>query len=381
MVIGWCLILVYVSSVKLKRFRGIKEGVIDGLDDFTILIGRNGAGKSSVLEALYLASAWLNPRDPIRGLSKYDYLIKRRGGRGDWATSRDVVWYLMDSGEDIAVSIGLGRVSIEFILHYDTARLWLRIDNFKESLLTHLSREGIKNCGLLGLDESFAQFSSYPPPSTLMSVPREDVINWLRKSMPVLLDVLGGTVLIDDHLLSRPDVVERYSWPKILARRLDREVVRVLRKEFEVDAEGLTYAPVGGSNVLMLQLHNTSVRVDDLGDGARLATLMMMVVLASKPKLLLIEEPETKMHPRGLKVLTGAILRIAKSLGTQIIVTTHSLEFVKIGLEEAKNFGVGASLIHLERGVDGVLTTRKLSKPDVDLLTDLGIDPRFLDIF
>ena len=157
--------------------------------------------------------------------------------------------------------------------------------------------------------------------------------------------------------------------------------MKVIKEEFEVDAEGLTYGPVGGSNVLMLQLRSMSVRVDDLGDGARLATLMMLVVLASKPKLLLIEEPETKMHPRGLRVLTRAVLRIAKSLGAQIIATTHSLEFVKIGLEEAKNLGVGTSLIHLERGAEGILTTRKLSKPDVDLLTDLGIDPRFLDIF
>jgi len=49
--------LVRVSAIKLKRFRGIKEGVIDGLSDFTVLVGRNSAGKSTVLEALYLASA------------------------------------------------------------------------------------------------------------------------------------------------------------------------------------------------------------------------------------------------------------------------------------------------------------------------------------
>jgi len=373
--------LVRVSAIKLKRFRGIKEGVIDGLSDFTVLVGRNGAGKSTVLEALYLASAWLEPRDPVRGLSKYDYVVMRRGGRGDWESSRDVIWYLMNSEEDIVVGIDLGSVSTEFILHHGTGGLWLRIDDFRESLSSHLSRGGIKKCSLLKLQGSLAHFSNYPPPSNVVVVEKGDVINWFRRSMPYLLDVLGGTVLIDDYLLSRPDDIENFSWAKVLSRRLDKEVVKVIKEEFEVDAEGLTYGPVGGSNVLMLQLRSMSVRVDDLGDGARLATLMMLVVLASKPKLLLIEEPETKMHPRGLRVLTRAVLRIAKSLGAQVIATTHSLEFVKIGLEEAKNLGVGTSLIHLEREADGILTTRKLSKPDVDLLTDLGIDPRFLDIF
>ena len=47
----------YVRSVKIEWFRGIKEGFINGFEDFTIIIGRNGASKSSILEALYLVSA------------------------------------------------------------------------------------------------------------------------------------------------------------------------------------------------------------------------------------------------------------------------------------------------------------------------------------
>jgi len=49
--------LKFIDIIRIERLRGIKEGLIEGLSDFTILIGRNEAGKSTILEALYLISA------------------------------------------------------------------------------------------------------------------------------------------------------------------------------------------------------------------------------------------------------------------------------------------------------------------------------------
>ena len=59
----------------------------------------------------------------------------------------------------------------------------------------------------------------------------------------------------------------------------------------------------------MLQLRNTSVRIDYIGDGAKTAALTTMAMLADKPKLLLIEEPETKIHPQSLEAPAKAILK------------------------------------------------------------------------
>ena len=366
-----------LSSVALRWFRGVREGVIEGLEDFTVLIGRNGVGKSTILEALYLASAWLEPVDPIRGVAKYSYVISRRGGRD--GAARDVLWYMMDTGKDVSITLNANGEKAEFLLNYSANRLYLKLTEHLKNLLKQRLRGG-ERFDLVRLDDGRAALCSYPPRGEIFTG-RDLVFSLLEEHMPSLLDILRSTVLIDSYLLSRPTLVEKYSWVKILSRRLDREVVRVLREEFEVDAEGLTYAPVGGSNVLMVQLRDTSVRVDDLGDGARLATLMMLTVLASRPRLLLVEEPETKMHPGGLRALTEALLRAAREAGSQVIATTHSLEFVKIGLEVAEQLGLGSALIHLERSRDGVLSVRRLSKPDADLLADLGIDPRFLHLF
>ena len=85
-----------IGRVALERFRGILRGSIDELEQVTIFIGRNGAGKSSILEALYLISSCAERLDPVRRVAKLDYVVSRRGGRGSWDDARQTLWHLMD---------------------------------------------------------------------------------------------------------------------------------------------------------------------------------------------------------------------------------------------------------------------------------------------
>ena len=90
-----------LKSVAIRWFRGVKEAVVDGLSEVNVFIGRNGAGKSTLLEAIYLASSWVNPSDRFRGMFKLDYIVFRRGGRGDWRNTRDSLWFSMETGREI----------------------------------------------------------------------------------------------------------------------------------------------------------------------------------------------------------------------------------------------------------------------------------------
>jgi len=370
--------LSFITGIRVKGFRGIREGVIDNLEDLTILIGRNGSGKSTILEALYLTSAWINPWDELRNVSKLDYIISRRGGRGKWDEARAVVWHNFRVENDVEIGIKSRSAELEFVINYDTGYVWLLADeDMLEELYFAFGVEG----QYLRFDENgFVVVSDHPKVSgeqTAMTY--DDFTESLEPDRAELLNALSGTLLIDSYVLSKPELVEKL-WVKIIAQRLDRELVKVIREAFELDAEGLTHAPLGSTSALFLQLRNTSVRIDDLGDGARNMLLALTAVYASSPKLVLIEEPETKMHPGSLKVFTEALLRAAKDLGFQIIASTHSIELVKIASEISIQQSIKMSLIHLTRE-DGKLITRVLSKPDIELLEDLGIDPRFLDLF
>ena len=53
-----------VRSVKLERFRGIREGELTGFGDLNLFVGKNNSGKSSVVEAISQTLALSHPSDP-----------------------------------------------------------------------------------------------------------------------------------------------------------------------------------------------------------------------------------------------------------------------------------------------------------------------------
>lgn len=54
----------------------------------------------------------------------------------------------------------------------------------------------------------------------------------------------------------------------------------MIRQGYEPNVEGLTYLPAPGA--LAVQLKDTTVRIDDLGDGARAALLTALVTIVLK---------------------------------------------------------------------------------------------------
>src|ERR1043165_2156995 len=54
-----------VKKIQIRYFRGIKEADIDFDDQFTLLVGANGSGKTSVLRSINLALDVINETPPL----------------------------------------------------------------------------------------------------------------------------------------------------------------------------------------------------------------------------------------------------------------------------------------------------------------------------
>jgi len=294
----------------------------------------------------------------VREQDKLDYLVRRRGDRGDWDDSRALLWFMGETEEPIEITLGtkVGEVKVVAV-DAPKARRPVRLIG-KDGLAIDLEERAATR-DLAGI--RYGRVDGYVDISGELAEVR---------------DFLGGILLVDAALLRSPAAVERYAWPKLLPKRLDKEVVRFVREGLEPEAEGLTYVPVGGG-YLALQTSKTTVRVDDLGDGVRNALLTAMLVLAFRPTVLLLEEPELHMHPGGLASFTGFLLRAARELGFQIIATTHSIEFVELARELAKERGLELVTLFVERA-DGILRSRSFSADDVEALRKLGVDVRLI---
>src|SRR5690349_24454482 len=91
-----------LNNLKIEHFRGINACELTNLSHINLLIGPNNSGKSSVLEALYLASLSVNLNN-YGSINPLEYLLNRRVRRSDQDLSR--LWHNYDQSKDIVLQM------------------------------------------------------------------------------------------------------------------------------------------------------------------------------------------------------------------------------------------------------------------------------------
>ncbi|HEX69474.1 MAG TPA: DUF2813 domain-containing protein [Candidatus Bathyarchaeota archaeon] len=333
-----------ITALEIENYRGIKHCKIEDLKQVNILIGRNNAGKSSILEALYLASAAFAPHDPFHTEKfKIDYLITRRGQRSQ--ESDESLYYNYERRKEPNISIYFNKLKPKISIRY-----------------TGKKRPSIITYGDARIESFIKQLS-----------------NNFENSKKVE-KFFESAVMIDEQFIRMLYIVENALLRKLFESRLDRLLIEVLRDGYELDVEGLTYIPFNQGYQLAVKLSRTIKFVDDLGDGAKYAIVLAMVATTMHDSLLLIEEPECHQHPGGLAKVMDVLLRLVKRNNLQVFMSTHSRELCLIVEKLAEEHGVDVATFFIERGEDGEVSARMISAEDRKILEMLGLDIRFIDV-
>ncbi len=355
-----------ISELTISNYRGIRSCSLNGLKSINILLGRNNSGKSSILEAIYLASAAVEYRELIyeRFIHRLNYLLNRRTDRGfsiERKLGLETLWYNYDQREPIRININFkGDVKFLAELHSFHSHPLIKVKELE---------------GLLCLMEG----SLYDETLKIKGhVSKNDII---RLYEPVI-NFMSNTVFIDSSLIYDFKQVEVKLWRNVLKERQDKLIAELISEGYDVKAEGLTYVPYDGGHQLVIVTPKGYIRVDDLGDGARYAIILLMVLATSKEVPILIEEPESHQHPSGLAETIQFLLNLLIENGLQLFISTHSIEFVRLLYEIAKEKGleVLVKTFFLERSEDGIVDVREIEAVDMDVLRKLGLDPRLLYI-
>ncbi len=134
-------------------------------------------------------------------------------------------------------------------------------------------------------------------------------------------------------------------------------------------------------NILHLKsVNGRSIPVYELSDGHRVATFMSLLYAISKPpKLFLIDTPEAFVHPDGLPIVADLITHLT-SEGNQVVITTQSMEFLRMLLNKAKEREVLENTLveRIEITEEGVVRAKGKWSGEVSLrsIEGLGIDLR-----
>ena len=335
-----------IENLKLKNFKGIREGKLN-LSSLTILLGANNSGKTTILEALFLAP------NPFR---KAPYVV------GGYNSAVDVIHSMHEtlSSEGFAFLLNkytANKAEIECKTNGETFVLkFIKASDYIYAV-SNRDYEGQYYTVPDGNEKSFGY---------LYLSKRE---HYELYSLPFV----GNTLLISSRLVKAGYDYLEENWASIINLGICRKVAEEASELSAERYKDITIEPFLGKKLAIYAYleDGTRIRLGDLGEGVQSYILARILYEIEKPEVLLWDDVEAHLNPRILLSIAGWFSDIVDE-GRQVIVTTHSLEAARTiaGLNEEK------AKIYLLSLENNILKTKEFTLEEVDKLVEAGIDVR-----
>lgn len=329
-----------LESITVNGFKAVKKAIIP-LDSVTILVGPNGCGKSSVLQAIHWAAraaSYVLPKNTKEMIS-FERL--------DYVPSSEPLTTL-HNGE---LKTDSGSTPVEVVFTHrpvgeesNQATIRIRAARNRGGITAYMDGGG----AVTPYKQRFQFITTYIPGLADLSE-RESILAQPTLRRQAASGDAGG--VLRNILLN----------------------LRSRRQGEADDSQGLER--LAKLNELVSQVHpgvqvnvafderedyhiSASLRTDDLADYSRpletAATGVLQVVqifaylILFEPKVMLIDEPDAHLHPNKQERLIEALERAAPEYNTQVVLTTHSPHIVRAASPAAKLVWMKSGVVETE---------------------------------
>ena len=346
-----------ITELRIKNFRGLEDVSFSGLSRVNLISGRNGVGKTSVLEALYLflAPNWPEPLNTIAG------------NRGLFPLSSDDLFEDLftdfDSEQDFRIWVSQSDQST-----HDHVRACVR-----KRLRVSLPSSGT------GRDEGFAA------PDGVTRVGSDHELVFDRSNQTTLVNRSTAwltrysypgpqSTIVDDRIEGQSDkifdqvpihylshrVPAAQAWGGLFGQMQregsDDEILDLLRS---IEPRVRQVLPIPGSNGLDIYVKIDGMRpalpISLIGEGLNRVFQLAVLTRSVRNGILLIDEIENGLHFRSLPQMFSSLYELADMFDVQVFAVTHSDECVQAAREAIGNTDDrGLAYYRLGREKDGV---------------------------
>ena len=363
-----------LPDLAIRGFRGIEDLTIPRLGRVTLLAGKNGIGKTTVLEAVRIYASRGRPSaisDVLDDREEYSFESDREGNRvynTDWTA----LFYGRDITTNISATIGPSRNSNQLVMKV----VILDEEELSEHSSDIIPEEPIKaiNVAYNGSD-----------------IWRWVLSNDVRKLRRVIQEVpppincrlLGPGLLTNRKLAELWDTIALYPNEEKavqylnIIEGLNVDKVTMIGENGFLQRRPVSRGPkVGRRPVVKLKDHEHRVPLKSLGDGAARIFAMALSLANSRGGFLLVDEIENGIHYSIQRDFWRMVLQTAHENDVQVIATTHSRDCIKSFAQAAHEYQeVEGNLIRLTRRY-GLLRAVEYSEDDLLIADELGTEVR-----
>lgn len=341
----------HLSKLSISGFRGIRELEIKRLGRVTLLAGKNGAGKTAVLEAVRIFAA--------RGCMRSVWMDVFRG-HGDGGD---------DPGKDGPQTIDLNSVFHGRGLP-DEPVILIGAPPKRNQLEIRFHRKRSDGIPVPGSDARWPFVANYGGRKFPIPIPFSELDERLAwriereaedhadgpSSMKCL--ALGPGAL-------RNEQVARL-WDEVALTEAEEQAVEALKLVCEAGPERVAVVDARAGQrrvVVKFKSGDRPVPLRSLGDGAERVFGLALALAGSRGGFLVIDEVENGIHHSVQGELWRLLLNLAKRNNVQVIATTHGWDCVEKFAEAAlEDEDVEGRLVRLEREEDGALRAVEYSE-------------------
>lgn len=363
------------KSIHIERFRRLENLRLDDLGTVNLLVGKNNSGKTSVLEALAIASDptnafnWIDigrerelksARTPV--LEVLNWFFPHKAPRDNGFEGTSAIQGQVTSGDTLRMDAGYREYrELEITPTPDVATDSETEDEEASEYAALLAVE-VKRLApdgrVLQTHSTAHEFigKRYKGPETTPAIfPCQFVSPVSHRTSRQLLAAV-------DQVMEDRSKGEVINLMKMLADDVDDIEIR---------------SPQGRGAVV--HLHHTGIGHVPLsmeGDGMRRALAFASAAALAKNGVLLLDEIETALHPDALAGIFRFLVKVCRATGVQLFVSTHSLEAVDAMLASVGDDIGELVAYHLPPRGSSIAAYRLGGKSIHSMRTESGLDLR-----
>ena len=301
-----------LKRMKIQNFRGFNELIIDDLTGINLIAGKNNAGKTSLLEAVFLLGGAGNAQLALNsniirstdgsGIQEGDPLWKHLFFELDLSTSIEI------EGEDITKN----RMKLEVTsdreenteIPYDRSEEISVLDNYNEHSLSF-------------------QFTSPDKKSTISQITRKS--SGIEVKQPNVTIPFPMIILLSRVRNSREDATRLGNLRRRKQGDLLLKALQVIEPRLRsIEDNSSSGVPMIWGDVGLSELVPLSV----MGEGMSHIARLVLAIASAPSGVVLIDEFENGLHHTILRDVWRVVDEAAVQFETQIFATTHSRECV-----------------------------------------------------